>query len=103
LTYRAALISLIFIDCIGPSLWLKIGLGSRDHKQPIIRRRWTKEGVDIDQDIRRELNGAGDMVDSPSGIVTHDDQSWSGRCHMRVLNLQYLVECVILVLKERAA
>ncbi len=72
-------------------------------KQALIGSWRTEEGVQIDQEIRGEFEGAGDMVDSPSGIVTHDDQSWSGRCHMRVLNLQYLVECVILVLKERAA
>ncbi len=47
--------------------------GCRENKQPVIGGRWAKEGVQVYQDLRRELGGAGGMVDSQPGIIRENE------------------------------
>jgi hypothetical protein len=54
-SHRAALISWRFDDGIGPSSWAGNGLGGREHKQLLGRGRRAKEGVQVDENLHRQL------------------------------------------------
>ncbi len=66
-SHSAALISSTSFDCISTPSWSCLGYG--ENKELVIRGRWAKEGVQVDQDLRRELGGAGGMVDSQPGFI----------------------------------
>src|SRR5215471_19197637 len=68
-SHSAALISSTSFDCIGIPSWS----GSRglrgENKELVIRGRRAKEGVEVHQDLRRELGGASGVVDSQPGLI----------------------------------
>ncbi len=48
-------------------------MGYGENKELVIRGRWAKEGVQVDQDLRRELGGAGGIVDSQPGFIRENE------------------------------
>jgi hypothetical protein len=61
------------LSALVTSFWVRDRLGSGESKQTGIWCWRTEEGVEIDQEIRCQFEGAGDMVDSLSCIVAHDE------------------------------
>jgi hypothetical protein len=51
---------------------MRIGLESREDKQLRVGSRRAKEGVDIDHDVCRKLNGTCSMVDGLLRIIAHN-------------------------------
>src|SRR5690349_19296201 len=89
---RAALIWRTLVDCIDSSFrdaWLarrplslplhrgllgRSCFGYGEDKQPLIWRRRTEEGEEIDQNVGGQFDGAGGMVDRLSRIIAHDER-----------------------------
>ena len=44
-------------------------MGYGENKEPVIGSRRAKEGVQVYQDLRRELGGASGMVDGQPGLI----------------------------------
>ena len=48
-------------------------MGRVENKQPVVRGRRAKEGVEVYQDLGGERGGAGGMVDSQPGIIRKNE------------------------------
>jgi hypothetical protein len=48
-------------------------LGCGENKELVIGGRRAKEGVQVYQDLRRELGGAGGMVDSQPSLIRENE------------------------------
>ena len=49
-------------------------MGCGEHKQRGIGGRRAEEGVEIDQDLRRERSGTGGVVDGQPGIIRENER-----------------------------